>query len=139
MDHVQDYQSKNQKFECKSCGISKFHTINPNQHITHALSCVVIVERLKQKHVHEGKKSIKSSKSPKTRRNDLKKYVNSLNKEERPFKCPKCSKTFKQKARMMSHIAIVHEGKKPFECDSCGKTFDSALSHMFQHLQAVKT
>ena len=50
---------------------------------------------------------------------------------ERPYACDQCGQTFVQRAHMLTHIKLVHEGKKlaynqnqtPAMCGVCGKTF----------------
>ena len=58
---------------------------------------------------------------------DMKNHVRS-HKGEKPFQCSICSKCFKTKEHLKSHISTVHEGKKLFKCDSCGSSFTQKRS-----------
>lgn len=39
------------------------------------------------------------------------------------FKYDKCSKSFGQKAHMLTHIITIHEGDKEFQYKKCPKAF----------------
>ncbi|KAM3934929.1 uncharacterized protein RB166_002336 [Leptodactylus fuscus] len=43
-------------------------------------------------------------------------------KEERPFSCPECAKSFTKKYILVEHQKI-HTGERPFSCAQCGKCF----------------
>ena len=53
----------------------------------------------------------------------LKRHIQGVHEEKKPFECPTCSKTFSQKNNLKEHIAIVHEGKKPHKCNICNASF----------------
>ncbi|KAF3689377.1 Gastrula zinc finger protein XlCGF57.1 [Channa argus] len=55
--------------------------------------------------------------------------------ENKLYKCPACSKTFKHNKDLQRHISC-HTGEKPFDCPECGKTFRQKGSlhiHMRKH------
>ena len=45
-----------------------------------------------------------------------------IHKEEKPFKCTKCDKTFSDYTGLRKHKRI-HSGEKPFKCTECDKSF----------------
>ena len=62
----------------------------------------------------------------------LARHISAVHKNERPFECPQCPKTFNLKASMASHIRTVHDGKMPFKCDVCELSF-TQRNHMRMH------
>ncbi len=49
------------------------------------------------------------------------------------FRCPECSRAFKEKGNMNKHVLSVHEKKKTQVCQLCGKTFafrDGLVRHI---------
>lgn len=53
----------------------------------------------------------------------------------KPFKCPRCNKSFGRKDKMIRHMRI-HDINKSFNCNLCGGTFnrrDSLQQHMKIH------
>ncbi|NXB18733.1 REPI1 protein, partial [Rhagologus leucostigma] len=42
--------------------------------------------------------------------------------DERPFRCPDCSKGFKHN----SNLTVHHTGERPYECPECGKSFSQS-------------
>uniref|UniRef100_UPI00358E8630 zinc finger protein 239-like isoform X1 n=1 Tax=Myxine glutinosa TaxID=7769 RepID=UPI00358E8630 len=56
-------------------------------------------------------------------------------KDERPYKCTSCGKSFNQSSNLKSHI-MIHNDQRPYKCTSCGKSFNQSSnrkSHMMIH------
>lgn len=53
--------------------------------------------------------------------------------DERPFKCPVCSKGFKRNEHLTRHY-VIHSGDKNFTCTVCQKAF-SRKDHLTKHSQ----
>ena len=54
---------------------------------------------------------------------NLKRHINLVHQENKPFKCKLCNIALAEKTYMNRHISSVHEGKMPFKCDICDAKF----------------
>lgn len=59
--------------------------------------------------------------------------------EEKPLKCPQCTKTFTLARVLKAHMLASHSGiEKPFQCESCEKAYkwkeDLRAHRMVEHL-----
>jgi uncharacterized Zn-finger protein len=50
--------------------------------------------------------------------------------------CAICSKNFKRKGSVLSHVRNIHFGQKPFKCPECGKAF-AGNAFLQDHLRAM--
>lgn len=64
----------------------------------------------------------------------LKKDPRRANKSDSKIRCDYCSKTFKTKWTLSSHVA-AHEGRFQFDCGQCGKKF-VRKSHYEGHMRS---
>ena len=58
----------------------------------------------------------------------LKSHIQSVHEKKKPHICPTCSKAFTRKNGLNQHIALVHEGKRPHKCDICNANLYSKRS-----------
>ena len=64
-------------------------------------------------------------------------FKKKLEKEEKPFKCKKCSKKYANSGTLHRHKS-VHSERKNFKCEVCGKEFKTDVSlrgHKISHLE----
>uniref|UniRef100_UPI00358F58C3 zinc finger protein 85-like n=1 Tax=Myxine glutinosa TaxID=7769 RepID=UPI00358F58C3 len=58
-----------------------------------------------------------------------------IHNDERPYKCRSCGKSFNRSSSLTRHMT-VHNGERPYKCRSCGKSFNRSSSltrHMKIH------
>ena len=49
-------------------------------------------------------------------------HLQSLNRNQKHYKCESCGKSFSEAVSLKKHITkTVHEGHKDYKCESCGK------------------
>ena len=53
--------------------------------------------------------------------------------ENKPHRCPHCSKSFRKKSNLYGHIKKVHEGERPYPCHLCKKSF-KMKQHLNKHI-----
>ncbi|XP_030217418.1 zinc finger protein 25-like isoform X2 [Gadus morhua] len=53
---------------------------------------------------------------------------------EKPYGCDQCTKRFKLKNSLKSHIKRTHSGEKPYTCDQCVKSYYRS-SHLNRHMK----
>lgn len=63
-------------------------------------------------------------------------YHERIHSEDRPYKCPECEKGFRSSSNLLIHERI-HTGERPFKCSECSKGF-KRRSHLVIH-QRVHT
>ena len=51
----------------------------------------------------------------------LKRHIQNIHLQLKPFQCDKCEKSFFNKERLHYHVMSVHEKVKPFQYPVCGK------------------
>ena len=56
--------------------------------------------------------------------------------ENKDYKCSICSKLYRTKGILNTHIKNVHEHLRPFKCLMCSKQF-AAKAHLDVHVQTV--
>ena len=52
--------------------------------------------------------------------------------DDRPHRCTKCHKRYKNVSHLTVHVRTVHEGRRPYRCAECDKAF-SRRSHLTAH------
>ena len=62
------------------------------------------------------------SKSYSTRGN-LKRHINGVHRNLRPFECDICGESFQQQTNLDDHIAAIHEDLKLIDCPHCDEKF----------------
>ena len=84
------------------------------------------------------KKIIKCDKCSKifTRKEAIKKHIQSVHEGERNFKCELCGKLFSAAQNLKRHQHLVHEGRRDFICDTCGKAL-AEKNDLKKHIAAV--
>ena len=50
----------------------------------------------------------------------LKRHIQNIHLQLKPFQCDKCEKSFFNKERLNYHVLSEHEKVKPFQCQVCG-------------------
>ena len=68
--------------------------------------------------------------------NDKEKGEEYTDKNEKPFQCEICYKSFERKVNLIKHIAVVHEKTTSVRCDLCTKIF-SQSHHLKEHISSV--
>ena len=53
----------------------------------------------------------------------MKRHLDSVHQDVRPFACHFCGHMSKSQPELSTHIAAVHEKRKPFKCEICSKGF----------------
>ncbi|CAI2736901.1 unnamed protein product [Dicrocoelium dendriticum] len=56
--------------------------------------------------------------------------------EEYPYACERCGKSFAAKARLQRHVTTVHLKQRDHTCEYCGKSFYFKY-HVQAHVEAV--
>ncbi|KAK0399441.1 hypothetical protein QR680_003051 [Steinernema hermaphroditum] len=62
------------------------------------------------------------------------KYTRCVDKGDRKYPCPLCSRSFEKRDRLRIHVLHVHENHRPHVCSVCGKAF-SQSSSLNKHLR----
>ncbi|BFF95263.1 zinc finger protein 180-like [Drosophila madeirensis] len=64
-----------------------------------------------------------------------------VRRDERPFRCAQCSKSFQEKSNLRVHIRS-HTGERPYQCIHCSKKFryrnNSYQRHLLSHTSNEK-
>lgn len=60
-------------------------------------------------------------------------HIKTVHKKIKDFKCPTCDKTFGEKSALKKHVLTVHKKIRPFKCPKCNRSFGQK-AHLTKHV-----
>merc|ERR1712129_235463 len=140
------------RFECDICATTYKRKVNSKQHveICHSdiapkvVTCPICQKEFKyfmylKRHqkIHEvtDKTKCEFCDVSMASKSKLRKHIQDIHCDLRPYKCQVCDKRFKRNGHLNEH-KLIHTGERPHRCKTCSKTFSTTKSlslHSLMH------
>ncbi|XP_040565795.1 uncharacterized protein [Lepeophtheirus salmonis] len=71
-----------------------------------------------------------------SKKDRMRRHVNTVHYKERPFRCHLCDSTFGRKDKIKRHLETVHSAERPYKCEFCAHT-SGRKDKIKEHVQSV--